>query len=201
MERAGHSIVYSNPFFISFGGKTKQGCTNDIFIANEAPESLSQFHYNSTLVTPRMWSSTALLSKGYQLLVWGGYDCNQERALNDAWVINLENGTVSPLEQKNTGPSPRSGHQIFVKEDYLIVFGGENEKGDGTSDIYVYQFSTKLWTQVSDSKPIKGRLGAVCFLHEATSSKQLEFTVFGGIVGWNQDKQVLNDQYKATIQL
>ncbi|KAE8664563.1 F-box/kelch-repeat protein [Hibiscus syriacus] len=136
------------------------------------------------LPTPRASHSLNFVS-GCLVLFGGG--CEGGRHLDDTWAAYIGNSSQKMLKWQKiqTGiPSGRFGHTCVVIENYLVLFGGINDRGDRQSDTWLGQVSIhenlgislswRLLDVGSTSPPPRGAHAACCI-----SSRRM--VVHGGI--------------------
>ncbi|GMI93194.1 hypothetical protein like AT1G51550 [Hibiscus trionum] len=136
------------------------------------------------LPTPRASHSLNFVS-GCLVLFGGG--CEGGRHLDDTWAAYIGNNSqkIIKWQKIQTGiPSGRFGHTCVVIENYLVLFGGINDRGDRHSDTWLGQVSIheslgislswRLLDVGSTSPPPRGAHAACC-----TSSRRM--VVHGGI--------------------
>lgn len=109
------------------------------------------------------------------------------RDLDDTWAVYIGNNSQNMLKWQKiqTGtPSGRFGHTCVVIENYLVLFGGINERGDRHSDTWLgkvslqenlgISLSWQLLDVGSTSPPPRGAHAACCI-----SSRKM--VIHGGI--------------------
>ncbi|GLT61768.1 hypothetical protein SLA2020_344500 [Shorea laevis] len=97
---------------------------------------------NSLVPSPRA-SHTINFVSDYLVLFGGG--CEGGRHLDDTWVAYFGNNLRRmPKWQKiHSGvPSGRFGHSCVVIDNYLVLFGGIDDRGNRHNDTWVAQFVT-----------------------------------------------------------
>ncbi|MBA0700879.1 hypothetical protein Goari_027477 [Gossypium aridum] len=133
---------------------------------------------------PRASHSLNFVS-GCLVLFGGGYEGGRD--LDDTWAVYIGNNSQNMLKWQKiqTGtPSGRFGHTCVVIENYLVLFGGINERGDRHSDTWLGQVSLhenlgislswQLLDVGSTSPPPRGAHAACCI-----SSRKM--VIHGGI--------------------
>lgn len=89
-ERYGHSLTFTNPFLILFGGNTMNTSMNDVWCLNtnsKAPFQWSKLTIKGDLPIPRVYHSAAYCQSGAatgMIVIFGGRS-GQNRSLNDTW--------------------------------------------------------------------------------------------------------------------
>ncbi|XVF23203.1 hypothetical protein REPUB_Repub13aG0016800 [Reevesia pubescens] len=131
-------------------------------------------HPDPDLVLPTPRASHSLNFVSGCLLMFGG-GCEGGRHLDDTWAAYIGNNSPRMLKwQKiHSGiPSGRFGHTCAVIENYLVLFGGINDRGDRHSDTWVGQvafhenlgisLSWRLLDVGSITPPPRGAHAACC---------------------------------------
>ena len=88
---------------------------------------------------------TASLYQG-SLYIFGGKDDENEK-LNDMWKFDIAAKTWSKIvsENKDTVPSPRSGHTATLFQGYICVFGGIFEVTKELNDVHLFDIEGNRW--------------------------------------------------------
>ncbi|KAE8670508.1 F-box/kelch-repeat protein [Hibiscus syriacus] len=133
---------------------------------------LSEPDPDLVLPTPRASHSLNFVS-GCLVLFGGG--CEGGRHLDDTWAAYIGNSSQKMLkwQKVQTGiPSGRFGHTCVVIENYLVLFGGINDRGGRHSDTWLGQVSIhenfgislswRLLDVGSTSPPPRGAHAACC---------------------------------------
>ena len=101
--------------------------------------------------------------------------------------------SIIALRKLEVGVSPkpigRAGHQAYSMNEKLFIFGGTNADGV-VSDISIFDFDEKVWSQVIDRK-IPRYNHNLCFC-----STQKLVCIFGGI---DDPKECLHNSLNETI--
>ena len=93
----------------------------------------------------------------------------------------------------NISPGPRKGHSMVYYQDYIILYGGEGEKGLDDENFYRFSFETKLWSilKISGVKP------GLRAYHSMNFFKRDTLVIFGGKIKENKKES----GYKITNSL
>ena len=88
-ERYGHTLTFSNPFVILFGGNTSTQTLNDAWCLNtsKAPFTWTKLVIKGELPLPRVYHSAAHCQQGAatgMIVIFGGRH-GQAKSLNDTW--------------------------------------------------------------------------------------------------------------------
>ncbi len=69
--------------------------------------------------------------------------------LNDLFDYNVDNGTwEKEIPLNATKPRARKGHSAVIWNGKMVVYGGETS-GALLNDLWIYDFTTKAWTQIT----------------------------------------------------
>ena len=96
---------------------------------------------------------------------------------------NTKNTLLNDNEiNNNISPGPRKGHSMIYYQDYIILYGGEGEKGLIDENFYKFSFETKLWSllKVSGVKP------GIRAYHTMNFFKRDSLIIFGGKIKDNK---------------
>ena len=96
---------------------------------------------------------------------------------------NMKNTLLNDNEiNNNISPGPRKGHSMVYYQDYIILYGGEGEKGLIDENFYKFSFETKLWSllKVSGVKP------GIRAYHTMNFFKRDSLIIFGGKIKDNK---------------
>ena len=89
-ERYGHSLTFTNPFVILFGGNTMNTAMNDAWCLNtntKSPFSWVKLQIRGDLPPPRVYHSAAYCQSGAatgMIVIFGGRSGNN-KSLDDTW--------------------------------------------------------------------------------------------------------------------
>jgi hypothetical protein len=104
------------------------------------------------LPNPR-FSHTASLIRS-DMFVFGGENVVTDRGINthlnynDIWMVNLDDPSGlhwEELHPKGTPPLARHGHTMNALNDFLIIFGGEDDRKEMLNDVIVLDTQKREW--------------------------------------------------------
>lgn len=131
-----------------------------------------------------------------QLIVWGGYNENDENTFSGFATFNLK--TLSwqeiPANLPNS-PSPRIWPLMAAKDGKLVIWGGMDASYDGIPDGAIFDFNKNKWSHLSANQavvPLKDPM------HTWLSSDQL--FIWGGLnrIYWSNAE---NSELGAVLNL
>ena len=120
-ERYGHSLTFSNPFVILFGGNTVNQTLNDSWCLNtqKAPFVWAKLNIKGELPLPRVYRSAAHCQQGAatgMIVIFGGRH-GQSKSLNDTWgSLRLKQACESIETADGTGSRLRTCQDLSRKE-------------------------------------------------------------------------------------
>ena len=113
--------------------------------------------------------SQSICRIGNKCYFFGGQNQNDSSLSNDIYCASFEINENEKLYKtiwnqeipspSSPLPSPRSSHScVSYKDKYIIIIGGEGERGVPLNDIWLYCLNTKYFTQIQlTSKDFEGR--------------------------------------------
>jgi len=140
-RRYGHTIVFSKPYLLVFGGNTSSENLNDVWCLNvdKAPFSWVQLEVNGTdMPCVRSYHSSALCTTGSatgMMVTFGGRTADQS-ALKDTWGLRRHRDgrwdwVKAPYKAGFEEPLARYQHStIFVGTLMLVLGGRTNTVGE-----------------------------------------------------------------------
>jgi protein phosphatase len=137
-KRYGHTLSFSKPFLVVFGGNIGEKPVNDCWILQiqKHPLAWTELKCEGDTPCPRVYHSAALCSYGTaagMIVVFGGR-AGDNNPLSDSWGLRRHRtghwDWVRAPEKTN--PSPRYQHSSLFIGSLLVVIGGRtnsvNEK-------------------------------------------------------------------------
>ena len=153
-RRYGHSIVFSKPYLIVFGGNTGNESANDVWVLNveKAPLFWTKLECEGDSPPVRVYHSAALCSTGTangMMVVFGGRTGGQA-ALNDTWGLRRHrNGSwdwVRAPYKPNAEPSVgRYQHSTLFMGSFMLVVGGRTNNVGENVPLEVYDCESSDW--------------------------------------------------------
>jgi len=153
-RRYGHSIAFSKPYLIVFGGNTGNESANDVWVLNveKAPLFWSKLECDGDQPPARVYHSAALCSTGTangMMVIFGGRTTDQA-AINDTWGLRRHrNGTWdwvrAPYKPHGEPPVGRYQHSTLFMGSYMLVVGGRTNNVGENVPLEVYDTESSDW--------------------------------------------------------
>jgi hypothetical protein len=112
-----------------------------------------------------------------RMITWGGIH-QGTTYLNDLWEFSFKDSKWNQIKTVGTSPNPRYGHQMFLHNNHLFIYGGCNKDYD-FKEVHHLDLMKLKWEKLNDLEfPFEETTGTVF-----TSIFQLkdELFFFGGI--------------------
>lgn len=156
-KRYGHSMAYSKPSLVVFGGNNGQSALNDIWTIDLGGDK-QIFSWTQVKVidpsrspAPRVYHSADLCSDGPasgMLVVFGGRT-GDNRSLKDAWGLRQHRDGrwdwVEAPAKRGSPPEPRYQHCCLFIKTKLFIIGGRSSEASKHLPISVYDTETCEW--------------------------------------------------------
>lgn len=132
--RAFHTaVLYQDSVYI-FGGETENGFANDVW----RYDTLRNWWVRCVIVDDN--SSKPAARGGHAAFywideafyIWGGYN-NEDGYLQDMWRFDFQSEEWTLVDQGAVVPSPRSHPAYDIRNDKLVLTGGQINQGDNHS--------------------------------------------------------------------
>lgn len=159
-RRYGHTIIFSKPFLLVFGGNTGTEPVNDVWCLNvdKAPFSWTCLETKGEKPCVRVYHSAALCSTGSatgMMVIFGGRT-NDQSAMKDAWGLRRHrDGTWDwvkapykiPSDHMPDEPLSRYQHSTAFIGSLMLVIGGRTDTVGETVSLEVYDTETSEWAR------------------------------------------------------
>lgn len=155
-RRYGHTIIFSKPYLLVFGGNTGTEPVNDVWCLNvdKAPFSWQQLETNGESPCVRVYHSAALCSTGSatgMMVIFGGRT-GDGSALQDAWGLRRHRDgrwdwVKAPYKPNGLEPIKRYQHSTAFIGSLMLVFGGRTDTVGDTVSLEVYDTETSEWNR------------------------------------------------------
>lgn len=155
-RRYGHSIVFSKPYLIVFGGNTGKESVNDVWILNveKAPMSWAKLQCSGEVPPARVYHSAALCSAGSSngmMVIFGGRTAAKDPAY-DTWGLRRHrNGSWdwmrAPYKPTSEAPIGRYQHSAEFKGSKMIIVGGRTTDTQNEVPMEVYDCEASDWSR------------------------------------------------------
>lgn len=127
--------------------------------------------------------------KDHLIYVFGG---KSNKYSNSTFVFNTKTLEFAKLDTKGVTPAPRYGHSAVLYENQMIVFGGYDNEGGKSNELFILDLTTNTWNQVAMTE--QGWPDAR-YNHQAVLMKHKKkpvMIVFGGTNGTTPLNDVLS---------
>lgn len=184
------ALVWKDQMF-TFGGWNgfTRSWYNDLHVFNFQSKQWRAIHPSGKEPTKRT-SHSAVIYNG-KMYVFGGF--SGEEYLNDLFEFDLETEVWTDISSTCRGdiPAPRSRFCAAVHGDSMYILGGWNKVGY-FNDFYVFNFVTRIWTNISNSK-----FSIPCISQYSLAVDQDFLYIFGGFCA--QEKTCINKLFKYRL--
>jgi protein phosphatase len=153
-RRYGHTVVFSKPHLLVFGGNTGSEPAADVWCLNveRAPFTWSKIEVAGDQPASRVYHSAALCQTGTamgMMVIFGGRTGDQS-ALNDTWGLRRHRDgnwdwVRAPYKLAGTQCVPRYQHTtVFLGSSMIVVGGRTNNVGESVA-LDVYDTESSEW--------------------------------------------------------
>lgn len=156
-RRYGHSMVFSKPSLIVFGGNSGQTAESDIWVLDveQSPFQWSEVTVMHTRVPlPRVYHSADMCREGPaagMMVVFGGRTPDN-RSLRDTWGLRQHRDGrwdwVEAPTKRGQPPEPRFQHDCLFVGSKLVVVGGRGSDVNKQLPTSVYDTETCEWRDI-----------------------------------------------------
>ena len=153
-RRYGHTIIFSKPYLLVFGGNTGTEPVNDVWWLNvdKAPFSWTLLETVGDQPWVRVYHSAALCSTGSatgMMVVFGGRT-NDQTALKDSWGLRRHRDgrwdwVKAPYKPGVDEPISRYQHSTAFIGPLMLVIGGRTDTVGETVSLEVYDTESSEW--------------------------------------------------------
>ena len=153
-KRYGHTLVYSRPNLILFGGNNGVECVNDVWILNMEQKAYiwTYIEIPGSSPSPRLYHSASICTAGNaatMMIIFGGRGSGQV-ALQDAWGLRRHrNGKwdwiIAPYKSTKQ-PSKRYQHGVAFLGTLMFIVGGRTSSSSEQIGLEVYNTETSEWS-------------------------------------------------------
>eukprot|EP00744_Colponema_vietnamica_P001005 GILI01001724.1.p1 GENE.GILI01001724.1~~GILI01001724.1.p1 ORF type:complete len:759 (+),score=208.95 GILI01001724.1:203-2479(+) len=155
-RRYGHSLAFSKPFLIVYGGNTGTEPVNDVWCLNveRAPFAWSKLQTTGQAPVARVYHSAAMCSEGSaagMMVIFGGRT-GEGAPLADTWGLRRHRDGrwdwVQAPYKKSSEPTARYQHSSVFMGTKMIVLGGRTNEVSDVLQTDVFDTETSDWSQV-----------------------------------------------------
>ena len=154
-RRYGHTIIFSKPYLLVFGGNTGTEPVNDVWCLNvdKAPFSWVALEVSGQERPPvRAYHSASLCSTGSasgMMVTFGGRTADQS-ALKDTWGLRRHRDgrwdwVMAPYKIGSEEPLARYQHSTIFVGTLMLVLGGRTNTVGENVQLEVYETESSEW--------------------------------------------------------
>ncbi len=153
-RRYGHTIVFSKPYLLTFGGNTGTEAVNDVWCLNvdKAPFSWTKLETPGDSPCVRVYHSAALCQTGSatgMMVIFGGRTSDQS-ALKDTWGLRRHRDgrwdwVKAPYKPSTEEPLARYQHSTLFVGTLMFVLGGRTNNVGENVQLEVYETESSEW--------------------------------------------------------
>lgn len=175
-ERYGHTLTFTKPYVILFGGNTATQTINDSWCLNtsRAPFTWAKLQIRSELPSPRVYHSAAHCQSGAatgMIVIFGGRN-GMNQSLNDTWGLRKHRDgrwdwVKAPYHQ-GVSPKGRFQHSSLFLGTLMFIVGGKGNELNDTMQLDIYDTENSQWTSFNSLqryRHIAWLFGGNIFLH------------------------------------
>ena len=160
-RRYGHTLIFSKPFLIVFGGNTGTEPVNDTWVLDVEKQTFvwNKLNFQGPIPTQRVYHSGSLCTTGSatgMIVIFGGRGPDQ-LPLNDIWGLRKHrNGkwdwVQAPCKTNTQLPVSRFQHTSVFYETLLLIIGGRTNRISDEVHFDIYDTETSEWTTLTSTK-------------------------------------------------
>lgn len=171
-RRYGHTIVFSKPHLLVFGGNTGSEPVNDVWCLSveKAPFSWTKLNCGTNVPPVRVYHSASLCATGSatgMMVIFGGRTSDSS-ALNDTWGLRRHRDgrwdwVPAPYKSATEAPTYRYQHSTLFLGPLMIVIGGRTNTVGEVVPLEVYDTESSEWTSFTSMQRFRHVCWAVGF--------------------------------------
>lgn len=195
--RYGHTMTFTKPYVITFGGSTGSETLNETWCLDMQQKVFSwvKLVCSGSLPSPRVYHSADLCQYGGasgMIIIFGGRD-STGKTLNDVWGLRKHrNGTwdwIKPPEQsESVAPLGRYQHRSLFYGSLMFNIGGKINESICNNLLSVYDYEHNKWYTAD---------GPQCFRHVCWIFKD-RLSIHGGL---DHRNKIFNNGDKLNLNL
>jgi N-acetylneuraminic acid mutarotase len=86
-----------------------------------------------------------------KMVLYGGFVAGQR--VSEIWEFNFETLEWTQILAKNQAPLCRVGHSAVLYTDKMYIFGGKDDDNRKLNDLWTFNFTSMLWTEIQTEHP------------------------------------------------
>lgn len=139
LARVYHTAVNIGDIMYVWGGRKPRSPTSEsfgttVYAFNSKTRNWSSI--DSTGSTPIARRSHSAFACDNQMYIFGGWDINQNKTLNDLWSFNPCTGEWLKEQQSIPGPDSMEGHVSAMVETRMFLHGGGDRESRKKDEVY-----------------------------------------------------------------
>ena len=172
-RRYGHTIVFSKPHLLVFGGNTGSEAVNDVWCLSveKAPFSWTKLNWGTNVPPVRVYHSASLWITGSatgMMVIFGGRTSDSS-ALNDTWGLRRHRDgrwdwVPAPYKTNTNSPTFRYQHSTLFLGPLMVVIGGRTNTVGEVVPLEVYDTESSEWTSFKSLQRFRHVCWAVGFI-------------------------------------
>lgn len=157
-RRYGHTITFSAPYVILFGGITGSETVNDSWCLNidKEPFQWARLVCKGEVPSPRVYHSAAHCQSGAatgMIVIFGGRSGDRQDALNDAWGLRKHRDgrwdwVKAPYHHNGIQPKARYQHSGLFLGSLMFIIGGRASEMPDNLRLDIFDTETSEWHSV-----------------------------------------------------
>eukprot|EP00944_MAST-04C_sp_MAST-4C-sp1_P000588 g588.t1 len=147
--RTSHSSVVHGDQMVMFGGADAGAVRNDVWTLNLTSYNWASLTTSATKPSVR-YGHSCILASGMMVLFGGRWDNSFG---NDIWTLNLTSYVWTERTKTGKKPSARYSHSSIFYDSKMILYGGYNFDNGTFTDVWAYNLSSYVWSEVNISGP------------------------------------------------
>jgi protein phosphatase len=156
--RYGHTLTFSSPYVIMFGGITGQETVNDSWCLNidKEPYQWSKLTCQGPNPGARVYHSAAHCQSGAatgMIVIFGGRSGDRQDALNDAWGLRKHRDgrwdwVQAPYHHNGIRPKARYQHSGLFLGSLMFIIGGRASDMPDNLRLDIFDTETSEWHSI-----------------------------------------------------
>ncbi|KAJ3435145.1 rab9 effector protein with kelch motifs [Anaeramoeba flamelloides] len=150
--RQSHRTVIIGSQLFLYGGRLRNGQSDELWVYDLNGE----LGWNKITLggqKPPQLSSQLMFKSGSNLVIYGGVSISTYT--NEMYMISLKDFNSIKIKQTSTSerPSNRASSAGIIWNNYLILFGGRNQRSEYFNDFHLFNLDTNSWSPAKTMFP------------------------------------------------